>query len=703
MSSCSPRVRGSMPASRSAASARSAPPAQPASAARRVLRRCANAASMQANTASREAGVRGGSRRTSETRPESTLGTGQKTLRLTVPARRTSAYHAALRLGTPYVLLPGPAARRSATSSCTITRTRCSEGNASRKLRTTGTEMLYGRFATRAVGWGSGRLRTVRASAPTTVSRSRYAGATAATVSGSAAASVGSTSTATTVPTSGSRASVSDPRPGPTSTTVSAGPTPARRTILRTVLASTTKFWPHCLVGRTPSRPAISRTCPAPSRPVPDGWACNASSFMPSSLGGSSTAPEPQRVRGPHGKDVARRSGRVRAAPLAEAGAGAEHLGDGDLLLAGGEVGARGVLQAAGGRPRRLGELQAAVVAVAGVGVPVAAGLALGDPVPHARADRGCRGAAAGRAAAGGTVAGGAAARGALLSRLRLRRGLGLRTGLGALGGDAGDRLHGDGGAGGLAALLLAVDPGLEVADHALALVAGADRAGLAPVQVGVLGRAAGERDGLGDLDGLLRDPGDGDRCAGLADGGGQGRVDPVLRADADLHLGQHGLDGRGGAAGLARRAVHLDRDRLGGRDGDPEAPTAEGLRPRDRQLGRVGTDAHLGQGRGHRRRGGPVALLRAVHGDREQPAVAHDDLGAVGDRRGRRGHDHVVRAEGDAALGEDVTDGAAEDADGRGRAVHRQRDGLVPVRRAKGAGDDRGEDGALGEAAQGA
>ena len=60
------------------------------------------------------------------------------------------------------------------------------------------------------------------------------------------------------------------------------------------------------------------------------------------------------------------------------------------------------------------------------------------------------------------------------------------------------------------------------------------------------------------------------------------------------------------------------------------------------------------------------------------------------------------MRAEGDAALGEDVTDGAAEDADGRGRAVHRQRHGLVPVRRAEGAGDDCGEDGALGDAAQG-
>jgi hypothetical protein len=65
------------------------------------LRRWANAASTQANTSCRVAVVPGGSRRVSLTRPESTLGTGQKTLRDTDPARRTSAYQAALTLGTP--------------------------------------------------------------------------------------------------------------------------------------------------------------------------------------------------------------------------------------------------------------------------------------------------------------------------------------------------------------------------------------------------------------------------------------------------------------------------------------------------------------------------------------------------------------------------------------------------------------------------
>ena len=55
-----------------------------------------------------------------------------------------------------------------------------------------------------------------------------------------------------------------EPSPGPTSTTESSGPTPASRTMRLTVLASTTKFWPHCLVGLRPRRAAISRICPAP-------------------------------------------------------------------------------------------------------------------------------------------------------------------------------------------------------------------------------------------------------------------------------------------------------------------------------------------------------------------------------------------------------------------------------------------------------
>src|SRR4051794_14800884 len=74
----------------------------------------------------------------------------------------------------------------------------------------------------------------------------------------------------------------------------------------------------------------------------------------------------------------------VRAAHRPRAGpAGVVDLGgDCDLLLAGGEVGPLGVGTAAVRQPGAVVELQAAVEAVAGVDVPVAARLALGDGVP---------------------------------------------------------------------------------------------------------------------------------------------------------------------------------------------------------------------------------------------------------------------------------------------------------------------------------
>jgi hypothetical protein len=103
MPSDSPRRPGSIPAERSTRSASAADPAQPASAARSVLRRWENAASMTANTAARDAPSRAGpaSRTVKATRPESTRGTGQNALRGTEPARRTSAYQASLADGMP--------------------------------------------------------------------------------------------------------------------------------------------------------------------------------------------------------------------------------------------------------------------------------------------------------------------------------------------------------------------------------------------------------------------------------------------------------------------------------------------------------------------------------------------------------------------------------------------------------------------------
>ena len=64
--------------------------------------------------------------------------------------------------------------------------------------------------------------------------------------------------------------------------------------------------------------------------------------------------------------------------------------GNGDLLIAGGLVGRRGVLATTVGGPGALRELQPAVVAVAGVDAPVTARLAGGDAIPFAVGSRGC-------------------------------------------------------------------------------------------------------------------------------------------------------------------------------------------------------------------------------------------------------------------------------------------------------------------------
>ena len=140
--SCSPLAPGSTPAARSTRSASAGEPAQPASAARRVLRRCPNAASMTLKTAARLADVAGGSWRVNVTSRESTFGTGQNTLRGTVPAGRAAAYQASFADGAPYTRLPGPAHIRSATSACTITSPRASDEKAASRCSATGTATL---------------------------------------------------------------------------------------------------------------------------------------------------------------------------------------------------------------------------------------------------------------------------------------------------------------------------------------------------------------------------------------------------------------------------------------------------------------------------------------------------------------------------------------------------------------------------------
>src|SRR5690606_21275254 len=112
-------------------------------------------------------------------------------------------------------------------------------------------------------------------------------------------------------------------------------------------------------------------------------------------------------------------SARPATTPWLQAAVRVHVVRDLDLLLLGGEVGARGVLAAAVAQPRPDIELQAAVVAVAGVDVPALARLALRDgiPVDTVRADRRGGGAAAGRLGLGTDVHYGGDGRGHRLAR----------------------------------------------------------------------------------------------------------------------------------------------------------------------------------------------------------------------------------------------------------------------------------------------
>ena len=88
-----------------------------------------------------------------------------------------------------------------------------------------------------------------------------------AMVLGSCRASTGSISTAVTLAPRSSSASVSDPRPGPTSRTWSLRLTPDADTMRRTVLASWTKFWPNDFRGRKSSSLARCLYLGSPEKP----------------------------------------------------------------------------------------------------------------------------------------------------------------------------------------------------------------------------------------------------------------------------------------------------------------------------------------------------------------------------------------------------------------------------------------------------
>ena len=163
---------------------------------------------------------------------------------------------------------PGPAASRSATSVCTITRPVRSDGRLPSRCSSTGTATLYGRFATSAVGAASGSASTRSASRldhlqPVGVLRARARRPCPA----AACASTGSISTAHDLgrrrqQPEGERA---EPRPDLEATS-SSGRARRRARCAGPCWGRWTKFCPSCLVGRTPSAAASSRISAGPSR-----------------------------------------------------------------------------------------------------------------------------------------------------------------------------------------------------------------------------------------------------------------------------------------------------------------------------------------------------------------------------------------------------------------------------------------------------
>ncbi len=79
-----------------------------------------------------------------------------------------------------------------------------------------------------------------------------------------------------------------------------------------------------------------------------------------------------------------------------------------------------------------------------------------------------------------------------------------------------------------------------------------------------------------------------------------------------------------------------------------------------------------------NRARGSPVLAGLTVDGDRQLPAEAHQDLRAVGNGLVQGRHNQVTVGDGDALLGERVSDGRAKDVDRGLLALDGQRHGLV-------------------------
>ena len=243
------------PGRASAASTASAEPARARSAPRSALRRWANAASTTAKTCSRVA--RGRRRLAAGPGDQAGVDVGRRPEDV-APDRAGPAY-----VGVPggldrrdaVHLGAGPAASRSATSACTITSPCSQRGQQRQQVQQHRHRDVVGQVGDQRGRRRAGQRRSTRsASACTTSKRSALARGVRRDRVGQQRGELLVDLDRDHPAATSSRARVSEPSPGPTSSTTSSAVMPDSRTIRRTVLASMTKFCPRCLVGRRSSR-----------------------------------------------------------------------------------------------------------------------------------------------------------------------------------------------------------------------------------------------------------------------------------------------------------------------------------------------------------------------------------------------------------------------------------------------------------------
>src|SRR5437867_1209695 len=243
MFSVSARRPGSTPAP--AAASRAAPTARPspeASALASVFRRWAKAArttaSKRRSSARATRGAASGARRSTA---DSTFGGGRKAPGGTRIASSTRQWSWTCTERLPYVLPPGAAATRSATSRWSIRAIRSIARGARASAVRIEVPTLYGRLPTTSARPPAGRASDVQSHARASAFSTSIAG----NAPRSRSISARSTSSASTLPARRASSPVSAPCPGPISTTRSAGVGATRSTIARAMPGSRRKCWPR--------------------------------------------------------------------------------------------------------------------------------------------------------------------------------------------------------------------------------------------------------------------------------------------------------------------------------------------------------------------------------------------------------------------------------------------------------------------------